>query len=185
MNRSEFPQERFSIAPGIPVMAVIIISLAMALIFNQVVDVSAGVEIAPIPDEPDFIMPYDDYVVTQGLHGYSYGHMAIDLSAGEGEEIRSPIRGVVASYYVDGLGNPTLEIENDIYKITFLHGNYSVGVGESLTQGQKIGTESNLGNTTDMQGRSCAGRDCGYHTHLNVYSKVLGKNINPLDLSTP
>jgi murein DD-endopeptidase MepM/ murein hydrolase activator NlpD len=182
---SIFTPERSIIDPGIPVMAVIIVGLAMASFFSQVVDVAASVEADPIPNEPDFIMPYDNYVVTQGLHGFSYGHMALDLSAGKGEVIKSPINGEVSAYYVDGLGNPTLVIENEIYRITFLHGKYTVPVGEALIQGQKIGTESNLGNTTDMQGRSCANRDCGYHTHLNVYNKVKGKNINPFDLINP
>lgn len=42
--------------------------------------------------------------------------------------------------------------------------------------------ESNIGYTLDMAGNLCAGRDCGYHTHLNVYDKRLGYNIDPLSL---
>ena len=185
MNRSDPTQERFIIDPGIPLLAVIIVSLAMAFIFSQVIDVSAGMDADLTSNELDFLAPYDDYVVTQGLHGFSYGHMAVDLSAGKGAVIKSPVNGVVSAHYIDGLDNPTLVIENEIYRITFLHGNYRVSVGEVLTQGQIIGTESNLGYTTDMQGRSCAGRDCGYHTHLNVFNKLQDKNINPLDLFKP
>ena len=66
-----------------------------------------------------------------------------------------------------------------------MHGIYTVAVGDTLRAGQPIGTESNLGNTTDMQGISCRNRDCGYHTHLNVFDKRLGENINPLDLLQP
>jgi murein DD-endopeptidase MepM/ murein hydrolase activator NlpD len=58
---------------------------------------------------------------------------------------------------------------------------YSVSVGDSIKQGQVIGFEWNNGNTVDFQGRSCRGRDCGYHSHLNIYDKTSGSNINPLD----
>ena len=27
-------------------------------------------------------MPYDNYFLTQGVHGQSYGHLAIDIAAG-------------------------------------------------------------------------------------------------------
>ncbi len=50
------------------------------------------------------------------------------------------------------------------------------------TLGQAVGVESNKGYTTDMQGRLCTGRDCGYHTHLNIFDKRLGQNVNPLKL---
>ena len=58
-----------------------------------------------------------------------------------------------------------LVIENEVYRVTMLHGDYSVQIGENLKAGEPVGTESNLGNTTDMQGNSCRNRDCGYHTH--------------------
>jgi hypothetical protein len=51
-----------------------------------------------------------------------------------------------------------------------------------VEMGQIVGNESNIGYTTDWQGNPCAGRDCGYHTHLNVFDKRLGENVNPLDL---
>ncbi len=138
---------------------------------------------SPTPGNPAvFIAPYTDYTLTQGLHGYSYGHMAIDLGAGKGAKILSPINGVVTDVYIDEYGNPTLVIENAYYQVTLLHGAYSVVIGEQLNAGQTIGTESNLGYTTDLQGRSCQGRDCGYHTHLNVFDKRLGANVNPLEL---
>jgi len=133
----------------------------------------------------DFVSPYDDYTLTQGPHGYSYGHMAIDIAAGKGASIYAPIHGEVTELFVDGIGNPTLIIENEVYRVTMLHGVYSVQIGESVKTGQIVGTESNLGNTTDMQGNSCRNRNCGYHTHLNVFDKRTGANINPLDLLDP
>lgn len=135
------------------------------------------------PPDPDaFASPYDDYVVTQGPHGYSYGHMAIDLTAGEDATIKSPINGEVVDYFIDQWGNPNLVIENERYRVSLLHGLYSVSVGQSVTLGEPVGTESNQGYTIDYLGRSCAGRDCGYHTHLNVFDKGQGVNVNPLDL---
>jgi murein DD-endopeptidase MepM/ murein hydrolase activator NlpD len=132
-----------------------------------------------------FLSPYDSYTLTQGPHGFSYGHMAIDIAAGKGATIYSPINGQITEKFTDGIGNPTLAIENEIYKITMLHGVYDVKVGQTIKAGQIIGAESNLGNTTDMQGRSCRNRNCGYHTHLNVYDKRIQANINPLDLLDP
>jgi murein DD-endopeptidase MepM/ murein hydrolase activator NlpD len=127
--------------------------------------------------------PYDDYVLTQGLHGDSYGHMAIDLASGKGSKIHSPINGVVTSRYTDEYGNPTLIIENDYYQVTLLHGEYTVEAGAQVLLGQVVGRESNQGYTADSYGRLCRGRKkCGYHTHLNIFDKRLQSNVNPLDL---
>jgi murein DD-endopeptidase MepM/ murein hydrolase activator NlpD len=91
----------------------------------------------------------------------------------------------VTQNYLDELGNTTLVIENDQYRVTLLHGDYTVEVGEKVRQGQTIGRESNNGFTTDLQGRPCAGRDCGYHTHLNVFDIEQNGNIDPLTLLSP
>lgn len=133
-------------------------------------------------DPAAIIMPYDDYILTQGVHGQSYGHMAIDIKAGKGAIIKSPIQGVVTQLYTDEIGNPTLVIENDVFQVMMLHGVYTVKVGDEIKIGQPVGTESNLGNTRDAWGNSCRGRDCGYHTHLNVFDKRLGTNVNPLEV---
>ena len=136
---------------------------------------------APV-DAAAFALPYPEYVITQGLHGYSYGHMAIDLAAGKGATIYSPIHGEVTQLYTDSYGNPTLVIENDVYQVTLLHGEYSVSPGSKVNLGDPIGIESNIGYTVDFNGRSCWGRDCGYHTHLNVFDKRLNQNVDPLSL---
>jgi murein DD-endopeptidase MepM/ murein hydrolase activator NlpD len=168
-------------------LAVIAVSIMLVLTLSRVSFVSSAepIAIAGEPDPLEFISPYNHYTLTQGPHGFSYGHMAIDIAAGKGATIYSPINGYVTELFTDGLGNPTLIIENEIYRVTLMHGHYSVNVGDILTAGQPIGTESNIGNTTDMQGRSCRNRDCGYHTHLNVFDKRLSANINPLDLLVP
>lgn len=137
----------------------------------------------PLPYDPaSFSTVYDNYVLTQGPHGMSYGHYAIDIAAGAGAAILSPIFGTVTQLYTDEWGNPTLVIENEVYAVMFLHGVYSVTIGQEIKQGEVIGSESNIGNTYDMAGNSCRGRNCGYHTHLNVFDKRLGINVNPLDL---
>jgi murein DD-endopeptidase MepM/ murein hydrolase activator NlpD len=162
-------------------------SIVLALTLSRVgtSQGAASMQAAPVYSEADplrFIAPYESYTLTQGPHGFSYGHMAIDIAAGKGATIYSPINGMVSDLFVDGLGNPTLIIENEIYRVTLMHGVYTVNAGDQLAIGQPIGTESNLGNTTDMQGRSCRNRDCGYHTHLNVFDKRISTNLNPLDL---
>ena len=149
---------------------------------------SATIGAAPEGETRDveaFAAPYAEYVVTQGLHGFDYGHAAIDLSAGKGAAILSPVNGEATALFLDDLGNTVLVIENSRYQVTLLHGIYTVQVGEQLQIGQVVGQESNQGNTRDALGYSCRNRDCGYHSHLNVYDKLLGTNVNPLDLFEP
>ncbi len=134
------------------------------------------------PDPNALRWPYDRYTLTQGPHGQSYGHLAVDLSAGKGAAVLSPINGVVSDLFIDQYGNTTLIIENEIWRVLMLHGNYSVAVGQQVAIGQQVGVESNNGYTVDWLGRSCRGRDCGYHTHLNLFDKRLGANVNPLEV---
>jgi len=144
-----------------------------------------GVPINPAPVLPSstaIVYPYDDYWLTQGPHGFSYGHMAIDISAGKGVAIKSPIHGTVTANYVDQYGNTTLVVENERYQVTLLHGNYTATLNQAVSLGDVIGSEGNNGYTTDMYGNSCRGRECGYHTHLNVFDLIQGLNVNPLDV---
>lgn len=168
-------------------LTVILVSAVLFYALSHVTFVSSATSLdTGIGGTPtDFVSPYDNYTLTQGAHGYSYGHMAVDIAAGKGATIFSPIHGEVTEMYIDGIGNPTLVIENEVYRVTMLHGDYSVQIGENLKAGESVGTESNLGNTTDMQGNSCRNRDCGYHTHLNIFDKRISANINPLDLLEP
>ncbi len=130
-------------------------------------------------------LPYDEYFLTQGIHGNSYGHHAIDIAAGNGAVIKSIINGVVSGSGYDQWGNTFIQIENDNFVVLYLHGVYTPAVGEQVLAGQPIGTESNIGYTLDINGNSCAGRNCGYHTHLNVFDKRLGVNIDPLTMIPP
>ncbi len=129
-------------------------------------------------------LPYDTYFLTQGLHGESYGHLAVDIAAGNGSTIKSIINGTVTGTGYDQWANTYIQIENDFYTVLYMHGVYSLAVGDTVTVGQPIGTESNIGYTLDSYGNVCGytGRDCGYHTHLNIFDKRLGVNIDPLTL---
>lgn len=140
----------------------------------------------PSGDPLAFAAPYVDYTLTQGLHGQSYGQLAIDLAAGRGTPVLSPINGVVTINGTDQYGNTTITIENEVYRVLILHGDFSAQVGTEVHLGDQIGTESNHGYTMDMAGNLCYGREwCGNHTHLNVFDKRVGTNVNPLELINP
>lgn len=136
----------------------------------------------PGPGDNEWRDPYPNYIVTQGPHGLAYGHYAVDLTAGKGAEILSPIHGTVTAVYVDQYNNSVVVIENSRYQVLMMHGNYTVTVGQVLRIGDKVGTEWNNGYTIDGNGNLCAGRDCGYHTHLNIFDRSLNSNIDPFTL---
>ena len=171
-------------------LALVAMALILFMVFKVLVDraqsntgsVQLTESFIEIIDQESIWVPYDDYVLTQGPHGKSYGHLAVDLAAGENSVIKSPINGQVSDIYMDEYGNPTLVIENEVYQVTMLHGKYSVQQGDTLELGQPVGYESNIGYTTDMQGRPCKNRDCGYHTHLNIFDKRVNRNVNPLEV---
>jgi murein DD-endopeptidase MepM/ murein hydrolase activator NlpD len=179
---------------GLAIIALVLLLFLGGALLSDAVSASTGntriasqpTDATPIPTLPDpeaVTAPYKHYVVTQGPHGFSYGQMAVDLAAGAGTPILSPINGTVTERYTDQYGNPTLIIENEIYRATLLHGDYTVDIGQSVALGDEIGTESNHGFTTDMAGNLCWGRvGCGDHTHLNIFDKRIGQNVNPLDL---
>jgi murein DD-endopeptidase MepM/ murein hydrolase activator NlpD len=138
------------------------------------------------PDRPEDIrLPYDDYVLTQGTHGASYGDAAIDIAAGRGADILSPISGQIILNGRDMYGNTILVIENEVWTVKLLHGEYYPDEGEWVGLGQMIGSESNIGYTIDSNGVSCRGRRCGYHTHMNVFDRRTGQNANIIKLLHP
>jgi murein DD-endopeptidase MepM/ murein hydrolase activator NlpD len=147
-------------------------------------EIAEIVQTQPI-DADAIAAPYDHFFVTQGIHGADYGHLAVDISSGKGATILSPINGEVTALFIDDWGNPSLILENARYKVELLHGDYIVKIGDRIAIGQPIGYESNQGNVADPWGFSCRNRDCGYHTHINVYDKSLGANVNPLSLFSP
>lgn len=131
-------------------------------------------------DQDALQMPYAEYAVTQGIHGFEYGHSAIDITAGKGAQILSPINGLITANLTDPAGGTILVIENERWIITLVHGLFSASAGDFVHQGEVVGVESNQGNTVDMDGNSCRDKDCGYHTHINIYDKKSGQNVDPL-----
>lgn len=116
-------------------------------------------------------------VLTQGPHGHSYGHAAIDLSGGEGTPVYAPIDGA-ARLSMDGYGNTVLVIENERLEATLLHGKWTVQRGAQVRRGELVGFEDNYGYTMS-NGVLCHNRPgCGDHTHLNVRDKLLSTNVD-------
>jgi len=141
---------------------------------------------APTPEPPAIIWPYAEgtFSTTQGDHGGSYGHRAIDIAAGKGAPILAPSDGEIITTGKDGWGNPIVEMidENDQYRHQFLHGDYIVEEGQQVQQGEIIGYESNHGYTLCSDGGLGEGRDCGYHSHWAAFDAVSGAPVYPGDL---
>lgn len=125
------------------------------------------------------ILPYSgDYVVTNTCHPDGWGNYvggypstcAIDISAGCGEPIISPVSGDFISYADDGLqlGNTAAIIKGNQYIVFLLHGDY-LNLSK-VSQGDLIGYEASHGNST------------GCHTHLSVFDNINKKWVNPLSL---
>ena len=183
------PEYEQAAGPRLDIVALAALIFAVFLVANLLLDKTSSPQPGKQQSKPDtqlvtdpaaIAAPYGHFVVTQGLHGASYGQMAIDIAAGKGKTIKSPINGEIARLYTDRYGNPTLVIENKFYKVTLMHGIYDVVVGQRVKIGQAVGKESNKGFTTDMQGNLCSQRNCGYHTHINIFDKRISKNVNPL-----
>jgi murein DD-endopeptidase MepM/ murein hydrolase activator NlpD len=190
-NANSYPEHESSAGIQLDIFAIAALIFALFLGANlflnrgdarKPIEKPAQPETIPVTDPAAIAAPYGHYTVTQGPHGASYGQMAIDIAAGKGKTIKSPINGEITRLFTDRYGNPTLVIENKFYKVTLMHGIYNVVVGERVKIGQPIGKESNKGYTTDMQGNLCKQRNCGYHTHLNIFDKRLSRNVNPLKL---
>lgn len=143
------------------------------------------VEEDPLDRPEDIRLPYDSYVLTQGTHGASYGDAAIDIAGGRGADILSPISGQIILNSRDFYGNTILVIENEVWTVKLLHGEYYPDEGEWVGLGQMIGSESNIGYTVDSNGVSCRGRRCGNHTHMNVVDRRTGRNANLIKLLHP
>lgn len=129
----------------------------------------------------DFVMPEKHYVITQGCHP-SYGSCSIDIMAGAWAPVISPIDGVVTKLYTDEYGSPTIFIENNRLRVIMLHGKWTVKIGDELKIGDSVGKEGNMGMTFGPNGFCGTGSDCGWHVHLEVFDKVSGQWVNPLDL---
>ena len=124
------------------------------------------------------ILPYPGgtYTITDSCHPDGWGDFvggysstcAIDLSAGCGASIISPISGDMVAYADDGLGigNTAAIIKGSRYTAFLLHGDY-VASGP-IQQGGLIGYEASHGNSS------------GCHTHISIFDHIEKKWVNPL-----
>lgn len=108
--------------------------------------------------------------ITQGLHGQSYGHYAVDIAAGYQQPIFSPCNCCVSERFVDEYANPVLVLSNGRWQVTLLHGDYYGRVGDCYKVGEVVGTEASHGYSS------------GSHTHISVFDKALGQNVDPRTL---
>lgn len=171
----------------IVLLYIFVITLPKNTTIEQVEAVVATQEASTSSCDPSVVyypyIPEDEYFLTQKLHGQSYGHLAIDVASGNGTTLHSPLCDATVTFNgYDQWGNTMIKFQNKHYpEVMLLHGNFTVPVGTFVQFDTVIGTESNIGYTTDMAGNLCAGRDCGYHTHINI-KDVNGNNIDPLSV---
>lgn len=108
--------------------------------------------------------------ITQGIHGQSYGHYAIDIAAGYGQPIFAPCNCCISERFIDGYNNPVLVLSNNRWRVTLLHGDYFGQVGDCYQVGEAVGTEAGHGYST------------GPHTHISVFDRARGQNVDPREL---
>ena len=136
--------------------------------------------------------PDDNFIISQEVHGESYGHLAVDLSAGRGYPILAVSDGYITGggidtngvALLDQWGNTYAELSAGNIYFQFLHGDFIVRVGQTVRQGEIIGYESNRGITYDENHKECQGStDCGSHTHWAAFDAVTGAPIYPGNLA--
>lgn len=104
------------------------------------------------------------------LSGNDYwsGHLAIDIAAGEGTPIRAADSGVVvfAGGAYGGYGNMVMIDHGNGWQTLYAHLSVvSVACGESVQQGQRIGSAGSTGNSTGA--------------HLHFETRFQGGFVNP------
>ena len=103
-------------------------------------------------------------------NGYSAGHLAIDITANEGDPVYAADAGVVtmAGWSEYGYGNVVQIDHGNGYASLYAHlSTYNVSVCMSVGQGTVIGNAGNTGNSF------------GAHLHFEI--RLGGANVNPLD----
>ncbi|MCI0399042.1 MAG: M23 family metallopeptidase [Chloroflexi bacterium] len=112
----------------------------------------------PVGDKP---------LLTQDIHGCSYGLPGLDISSDNGRALlQAPMPGEVTTY-TDRWYNTTIRIENDEWIVWLLHPrSYLVEQGK-VRRGQAIGVMGAVGYAT------------GPHVHYAVYDKVSEVFVDP------
>jgi hypothetical protein len=142
----------------------------------------AGTVVDPLPDEFYFIYPTTTHNVTSGFKTPERpDHYGIDLADGTVQDIVASAGGTVTKSYVsDSYGEVVMishTIKGESYESVYAHmvtGSRTVNVGDTVTQGQKLGV---MGNTGDSE---------GLHLHFEIHKPnwTVGKEnaIDPLPL---
>lgn len=106
-------------------------------------------------------------ILTQDIHGCSYGLPGIDISSSNSTAVlQAPIPGEVSTY-TDQWYNSTIRIENEEWIVWLLHARtYFVAEGR-IRQGQAVGVMGAVGIAT------------GPHVHYTIFDKVNDTFVDP------
>jgi murein DD-endopeptidase MepM/ murein hydrolase activator NlpD len=113
-----------------------------------------------------FIWPADNHTLSG--NDYWSGHLAIDIAAGTGARVYAADSGVVvfAGPALGGYGNMIMIDHGNGYQTLYAHlGSVGISCGQSVIQGQYIGSAGNTGLST------------GPHLHFEV--RYLGGFVSP------
>lgn len=103
------------------------------------------------------------------ITGVKTFHDGVDIAIPTGTALYSAVEGtVIKSYYSDSAGN-MIVIQNDSgWQVTFMHmDGRAVNVGDTVKQGQYVGTSGNTGNST------------GPHLHIRIHDAE-DQPVNPV-----
>ncbi|MEW6568566.1 MAG: peptidoglycan DD-metalloendopeptidase family protein [Chloroflexota bacterium] len=113
-----------------------------------------------------FIWPTPNHYLSG--NDYWSGHLAIDIAASQGSPVWAADSGVVvfAGGAVGGYGNMVMIDHGNGWQTLYAHLSVvSVGCGQSVTQGQRIGSAGSTGNSTGA--------------HLHFETRYQGGFVNP------
>ena len=129
-----------------------------------------GTKVVPSRGTGDFIWPAVGGYISSKM-GYRWGkmHDGIDIARPSDRTIKAADNGVVVEAGWDsGYGNKIVIDHNNGYRTVYAHlSSMSVSVGQTVSQGSKIGVMGSTGNST------------GIHLHFEVHKN--GKLVDPLN----
>lgn len=106
-------------------------------------------------------------VLTQDVHGCSYGLPGLDISSGNRSALlQAPMPGELTTY-TDRWYNSTIRIENEEWIVWLLHPRSYFLVEGIVRRGQAVGVMGAVGNAT------------GPHVHYTIYDKVNQTFVDP------
>lgn len=123
---------------------------------------------------PVIALPYrsDYHLVDNGLHGEG-DWPGRDYAAACGTPLYSPISGTVETGFDEydgphGSSNSYLLITGDGVEVMLMHGEYLVRQGQTVGQGDLVGYEASIGNSSEC------------HTHLAI--RMRGELVDPISI---